>query len=408
MLWNNHWKLEGQHAYLGASKHHWINYDETKLRRNFTNQLKAKEGTELHEIAKLLIQKKIKLRQNNLTFNSYVNDAIGFGMDPEVPLAYNVDRLGNSDFFGTPDAMCFRVFPDEGPVPPNPRSEDWNPLGSHGAVEGLRRTLLPRVRKALQGEAAQRQDHPANLPERCHRGGVRKPRRDHPDHGLGTEGRQDHQRDEGGERCVSDEFKHYGIMRRSGRYPWGSGDTEYARSMQFYDYLDKIREKNPGIAEKDLAKLIGEATPDKGSFSVANLRDTTTIAKEQKTLYETMEAKKLKAKDWSVQAISENLGISVGTVNLRLKASEEDKKSSLRNTAEMLRKTSTTMTSLTSARVLRINSGSVLNAFALPLRYFAMRATAPTTFPSLSLEQRTSQTSWSWSSRMSLSVRLAK
>lgn len=116
MLWNDHWRLEGQHAYLGASKHHWINYDETKLRRNFVNQLKAKEGTELHEIAKLLIKKKIKLRQNNQTFNSYVNDAIGFGMDPEVPLAYNVDRLGNSDFFGTPDAMCYRVFPDEGPV----------------------------------------------------------------------------------------------------------------------------------------------------------------------------------------------------------------------------------------------------------------------------------------------------
>lgn len=116
MLWNDHWRLEGQHAYLGASKHHWINYDETKLRRNFVNQLKAKEGTELHEIAKLLIKKKIKLRQNNTTFNSYVNDAIGFGMDPEVPLAYNVARDGSSDFFGTPDAMCYRVFPDEGPV----------------------------------------------------------------------------------------------------------------------------------------------------------------------------------------------------------------------------------------------------------------------------------------------------
>lgn len=137
---------------------------------------------------------------------------------------------------------------------------------------------------------------------------------------------------------MSDEFQHYGIMRKSGRYPWGSGENEYKRSMDFYAYIDKIREKNPGIADKDIAKLIGEATPDKGSFSVANLRDTTTIAKEQKILHETMEAKKLKAKDWSVQAIAENLGISVGTVNLRLKASEEAKQSSLRNIAEVLRK----------------------------------------------------------------------
>lgn len=137
---------------------------------------------------------------------------------------------------------------------------------------------------------------------------------------------------------MTDEFKHYGIMRRSGRYPWGSGKDEYSRSMDFYAYLDKIRTENPGIADKDIAKLIGEATPDKGKFSVADLRDTTTIAKEQKILHETMEAQKLRAKDWSPKAIAEHLGISIGTVNLRLKPIEEAKKSSLRNTAEMLRK----------------------------------------------------------------------
>lgn len=137
---------------------------------------------------------------------------------------------------------------------------------------------------------------------------------------------------------MSDEFKHYGILTKSGRYPWGSGEDAYQRSMGFYAYVDKIRQKNPGIVDKDIAKLIGLSTPDKGSFSVADLRDTTTIAKEQKIYHETVEAKKLKAKDWSVQAIAENLGISVGTVNLRLKATEEGKKSSLRNTAEILRK----------------------------------------------------------------------
>lgn len=127
-------------------------------------------------------------------------------------------------------------------------------------------------------------------------------------------------------------------MRKSGRYPWGSGESEYQRSMDFYGYLDKIREKNPGIADKEIAQLIGMETRDRGGFSVADLRDTTTIAKEQKILHETMEAKKLRDKDWSVKAIADNLGISVGTVNLRLRPSEENKKSSLRNTAEMLRK----------------------------------------------------------------------
>ena len=31
MNFNNHSNLEGQHAFLGASKYHWINYGEDKV-----------------------------------------------------------------------------------------------------------------------------------------------------------------------------------------------------------------------------------------------------------------------------------------------------------------------------------------------------------------------------------------
>jgi hypothetical protein len=102
MLWNDHWKLEGKHAYLGASKYHWINYTEEKLRAHFRKHMRAQEGTELHALAKLLIDKRIKQIRNGKTFNTYVNDAIGFKMDTEVPLFYC------DDIFGTPDAICFR------------------------------------------------------------------------------------------------------------------------------------------------------------------------------------------------------------------------------------------------------------------------------------------------------------
>lgn len=100
MPWNDHWRIEaeGRHAYLSASKHHWVNYDEAKLRAHFANALKAQEGTELHAIAKDLIKKRIKVMGKH-TFAAYVNDAIGFGMDPEVPLVYS------EEFFGTPDAI---------------------------------------------------------------------------------------------------------------------------------------------------------------------------------------------------------------------------------------------------------------------------------------------------------------
>lgn len=106
MRWNDHWRLEGKHAYLGASKHHWLNYDVEKLRKNWDNHKAAQEGTELHELAKVLIKKHIKVRGTH-TFAAYVNDAIGFKMDPEVVLAYQPDSHVDPVLFGTCDAIKY-------------------------------------------------------------------------------------------------------------------------------------------------------------------------------------------------------------------------------------------------------------------------------------------------------------
>lgn len=102
MQWNPHYDLEGRHAYLGGSKHHWVNYDLDKLRRHYEKHRKAQEGTELHELAKMLILKRIRQVPNGKTFNSYVNDAIGFRMRPEQPLRFS------DNIFCTPDAISFR------------------------------------------------------------------------------------------------------------------------------------------------------------------------------------------------------------------------------------------------------------------------------------------------------------
>ena len=115
MQWNDHWRLEGRHAYLSPSKYHWIRYSKDKLEHKVDNELKAQEGTELHELAKTLIKKKIRLPRNNKTLNAYVNDAIGFRMTPEVVLAYYPPGCTEPEFFGTADAISFEVT-DEGPI----------------------------------------------------------------------------------------------------------------------------------------------------------------------------------------------------------------------------------------------------------------------------------------------------
>lgn len=143
---------------------------------------------------------------------------------------------------------------------------------------------------------------------------------------------------------MTDELKHYGIRRKSGRYPWGSGEDEYTRSKDFYKYVDTLKQQlitegvKPKEVDKELAKLIGLQTPDDGGYSIADLRDTRTIAKETIVREQVVQANKLKAKDWSDKAIAENLGIPVSTVRLRLKTREEDIKASLSKTADILRK----------------------------------------------------------------------
>lgn len=98
---NGHSELAGSHAFLSASKYHWINYDDQKLIDTFRTALAAQKGTELHDIAASLIRNKIKLPRSRTTLNNYVNDAIGFRMIPEQVLFYSINA------FGTADAISF-------------------------------------------------------------------------------------------------------------------------------------------------------------------------------------------------------------------------------------------------------------------------------------------------------------
>lgn len=101
MRWNNHSRLEGQHAFLSASKHSWINYTDDELVKSFYSFMAAKDGTKKHELAALLISEKEPLPDIRRTLNMYVNDAIDFNMRPEQKLYYS------DNAFGTADAISF-------------------------------------------------------------------------------------------------------------------------------------------------------------------------------------------------------------------------------------------------------------------------------------------------------------
>jgi hypothetical protein len=95
--WKDYSGLNNTHAFLSPSRYHWINYDNEKLIETFRNYKRAALGTRLHALAAELISLARWQPQTAEAFNAFVNDAIGFGMKPEVLLYYSPRCYGTAD-----------------------------------------------------------------------------------------------------------------------------------------------------------------------------------------------------------------------------------------------------------------------------------------------------------------------
>lgn len=100
-----HSNLEGQHAFLGASKYHWINYDKEKVAESYSKFLATQRGTILHDFAATCITLGQKLPKSRKTLNMYVNDAIGYKMTPEQVLYYSDNCFGTADSISFNDSL---------------------------------------------------------------------------------------------------------------------------------------------------------------------------------------------------------------------------------------------------------------------------------------------------------------
>lgn len=134
------------------------------------------------------------------------------------------------------------------------------------------------------------------------------------------------------------EFYHYGILRKSGRYPWGSGKDPYQRSMNFRAYYEDLRSKglSPGEIAKGLALHDGKETSIR---STTDLRAANTIARNQIQMANESFARRLKDKGMSNQAIAERMGLSnESSVRALLDPSRKARVDSYTATAELLKK----------------------------------------------------------------------
>lgn len=122
-------------------------------------------------------------------------------------------------------------------------------------------------------------------------------------------------------------LKHYGILRRSGRYPWGSGGNVEARSRSFIDYIKEML--GFGMSEAEVATGVGMTTTE--------LRAARTIARNEIKQADIAMATRLKDKGWSNVAIGERMGIPESSVRNLLKPGAKDKADNLTTISNMLK-----------------------------------------------------------------------
>ena len=128
MNFEKHLNLKGKHALLSASSWRWMNDDIESLTRRLCSQYATDIGTILHDVAYKHIKHRIKLNKfdkknvmlellsngipgviiDEIDFDAmydnlmtYVNDGVGFKLEPEVVLYYS------NNFFGTADAIAY-------------------------------------------------------------------------------------------------------------------------------------------------------------------------------------------------------------------------------------------------------------------------------------------------------------
>jgi predicted transcriptional regulator len=120
---------------------------------------------------------------------------------------------------------------------------------------------------------------------------------------------------------------HYGILRKSGRYPWGSGGPEVATNRSFLGYVAQLQKE--GLSEAEIASGMGITT--------TQLRASKSIAKNEERQSNINMATKLKDKGLSNVAIGQRMGIPESSVRSLLEPAAKDKADILLSTSNMLR-----------------------------------------------------------------------
>lgn len=131
-----------------------------------------------------------------------------------------------------------------------------------------------------------------------------------------------------------EDLKHYGTPRHSGRYPWGSGDEPYQRSMDFLGRCEML--KKQGLSEREIAKELNMLNK-KGEPSISVLRREKTYANDMRKINDIQTARSLKEDGLGPTEIGRKMGINESSVRELLNPNAEARARLNADTADFLR-----------------------------------------------------------------------
>lgn len=129
---------------------------------------------------------------------------------------------------------------------------------------------------------------------------------------------------------TDDVLIHYGILRRSGRYPYGSGDNPYQHSQDFLGRIDELKKSGWTETPENIKEEFGLTT--------TQYRTEKSLARSERRLLDVARAKSLAEDGLGATEIGRQMGLNESTVRSLLNEKSEAKTKQAQITADSLKK----------------------------------------------------------------------
>ena len=128
---------------------------------------------------------------------------------------------------------------------------------------------------------------------------------------------------------AEDILMHYGIKRRSGRYPYGSGDNPYQHGRDFLGRIEELKKEGWTETPENIKKEF--------NLTTTQYRAQKALAKDERRMLDVATAKSLQKDGLGATEIGRKMGISESSVRSLLDPKAEERMMQAKNTSDFIR-----------------------------------------------------------------------